>query len=404
MRGALIALTSLLLPALATASPSSFNTRGKLPDETCKTSNANCERKTYSIASTNANRTVFDLEKLLPQTNQSRITELFVQFATNQTKFTSDYITGYKEVSDTFDISGILCTPKHNADSSRAIQLLVHGIGFDSSYWNYQGQGVPEQDYSYVYQAAAQGITTFRYDRLGTGLSQRPSDGYNVVQANTEVGILETFAKKLKTTTQIGGRKWDKVLLVGHSYGSAQSQALTQKAPTSVDGVILTGFSANATGTPFYLLSAVYTMASSVFPGRFGGIPQDWLVTGTPYSAQINFLYPATVLPASVTLNRETEQPVTQGSLFTIGSISAVAPSFTGPVQVVTGLDDFIFTFDNPYEMGVSLAQSAATMLYPKSSNATAFTPGRTGHGINVHSTAKKVYREMLSFAEANGL
>jgi pimeloyl-ACP methyl ester carboxylesterase len=392
-----------LLPALALATPSMLNTRGDLPDETCQTSNANCKRHTYTVTS-KANRTVFNKEALYPQTNQSRITELFVEFVTNSTKFTSDYITGYKEVTQDFQISGILCTPKKNADSSRAIQLLVHGIGFDSSYWNYQGAGVPESHYSYVYQAAEQGITTFRYDRIGTGDSERPSDGVNQVQAATEVGVLMSMANKLKNTTEIGGKKWEKVLLIGHSYGSVQSQAVTHMNPAAVDGVILTGYSASTVGVPFYLTSTVYTMAKMVFPDRFGGIPSEWLVTGTPYSAQQNFLYPATVIPASVTLNRETEQPVTQGSLFTIGSVDAPAPGFTGPVQVVTGQEDFIFFFDQPYMNGVSLAQSAATTLYPNSKNATSYTPGKTGHGINVHTTALSIYKEMLSFAKTNGL
>lgn len=390
-----------LLPALTTASHV-LNARNP-PSETDSVSNANCQRKDYYVQSI-ANRTQFDLAKLLPQTNQSRITELFVQYVTNTTGFMSEYITGMKEETETFRISGILCRPKRNADSSRAIQLLVHGIGFDSFYWNFQGDGVAEQDYSYAYQAAAQGITTFRYDRLGTGFSQRPSDGYNTVQAATEVGILQSFAKMLKQTNKVGGQRWNKVLLIGHSYGSAQSQALSFLSPDLVDGLILTGFSTSMMGLPFYLLSTVYTMARMVFPQRFGNIPEDWLVTATPFSGQINFNYPPTVTPSANTLNRNTEQPVTQGSLFTIGTVGGVADGFTGPVQVLTGQQDFIFTFNNPFVNGTSLAQQAATMLYPNSRNATAYTPGVTGHGINFHTTAKGSYREMLSFARANNL
>lgn len=392
-----------LLPAVAVASPFLKTRNGGLPFEKDGVSNANCERKDYNIQS-DANRTQFDLAKLLPQTNQSRFTELFVQYVTNMTGFTSEYIIGQKEASHTFRISGVLCTPKRNADSSRAIQLLVHGIGFDGSYWNYQGDGVPEEDYSYVYQAAEQGISTFRYDRLGTGASQRPKDGYNVVQGATEVGILTSIARMLKDTTKIGGQKWDKTLLIGHSYGSAQSQALSHMTPDAVDGIILTGFTNNATGVPFYLTSTVYTQASMVFPDRFANIPEDWLVTATPFSSQINFNYPPTVTKASTKLQRATEQPVTQGSLFTIGTLAATADQFTGPVQVLTGLQDFIFTFDQPFVDGKSLAQITADQLYPKSSNATAFTPDLTGHAINVHTTAKAIYKEMLSFAKANKL
>lgn len=148
---------------------------------------------------------------------------------------------------------------------------------------------------------------------------------------------MQTFAQMLKNTNKIGGQKWDKTLLIGHSYGSAQSQALTSMDPSAVDGVILTGFTSNTTGTPFYLLSTVYTQANMVFPDRFEDIPEDWLVTATPYSAQQNFLHPSHVTSAAVTYNRAIEQPVTQGGLFTIGGLAAPAPQFKGPVLVLTG-------------------------------------------------------------------
>lgn len=121
--------------------------------ENDQTSNAHCERQTYRIKSS-ANRTEFDLDKMLPQTNQSRITELFVEYVTNMPQFMSDYVKGKQQHSHTFDISGILCKPKNNADDSRAIQLLVHGIGYDSRYWNLYADGVPEKKYSYVYQVS----------------------------------------------------------------------------------------------------------------------------------------------------------------------------------------------------------------------------------------------------------
>jgi pimeloyl-ACP methyl ester carboxylesterase len=74
----------------------------------------------------------------------------------------------------------------------------VHGVGFDSSYWHFQGSGV-DPSYSYARQAAAEGYTTFRYDRLGTGQSDHPADAYNVVQAATDVrrGV---SVEKLKLT------------------------------------------------------------------------------------------------------------------------------------------------------------------------------------------------------------
>lgn len=76
-------------------------------------------------------------------------------------------------------ISGTLCTPLNAQDTTKAtnVQLLVHGDSFDSSYWDFSPNGEID-DYSYVSAAAASGLTTFRYDILGTGLSDHPSDAF----------------------------------------------------------------------------------------------------------------------------------------------------------------------------------------------------------------------------------
>lgn len=111
-----------------------------------------------------------------------------------------------------------------------------------SSYWDFAPAG--ETDYSYVYASAAAGIATFRYDLLGTGHSEHPFDAYNVVQKPTDVAIAIKFAEMLRAG-EIGGRAYSKIVAVGHSYGSIQTQAITAIAPTAVDGVVLTGYSAN---------------------------------------------------------------------------------------------------------------------------------------------------------------
>lgn len=48
--------------------------------------------------------------------------------------------------------------------------------GRSISYWDFAVNGTDE--YSYVAAASEAGYITFRYDRLGTGLSEKPTDGY----------------------------------------------------------------------------------------------------------------------------------------------------------------------------------------------------------------------------------
>ena len=37
-----------------------------------------------------------------------------------------------KQVSNTYSLSGTLCTPKNDVGSESYVQMLVHGVGFDS--------------------------------------------------------------------------------------------------------------------------------------------------------------------------------------------------------------------------------------------------------------------------------
>ncbi|KAL9940761.1 hypothetical protein V8E36_000249 [Tilletia maclaganii] len=252
----------------------------------------------------------------------------------------------------------------------------------------------------YVYQAHEAGYATFRYDRLGTGQSERPADGYNLAQANTEVAILENLAERIRNTTDIGGKSWNQTLVVGHSYGSAQAQRLSQLRPELIDALVLTGFSLNATGFPFILLSGVHTQAGTIFPDRFANISKHWLVTGTPYAAQMASTFPASTAENATNFVREIEQPVTQGAFFSIGAIVAPAPNYTGPVQIVLGERDFVFAFSNPFSVpGPDLATAALQELYPQAAAGSVGTiiPA-TGHGLNYHTTASISFNATLSF------
>lgn len=223
------------------------------------------------------------------------------------------------------------------------------------------------------------------------------------MQGPTEVGILESVADAVKNSNRIGGRKWSKTVLVGHSYGSVQSNALSQKRGDLIDGLVLTGFSAYTMGLPFYLVSTVYTMAKMVFPQRLGNLPDSYLVTATSFSGQQNFAYPYYVTAAANKLQRNTEQAVTQGGLFTIGGLAGPAADFNKPVLVVLPDKDFIFSLSAGIQNGMNLAEQAVKMLYPASSAGKGIVIANAGHGLNFHSTAKGAYTQQIDFLDSNG-
>lgn len=177
-----LALVSLVGSAFASSlagnGTAGYNTTDPLaigPD------NANCERHFYPVT-VSANNTLFSNLNSTSNYSQPFITGITQQFLSNLpglSNFSAEFLSNgtMQEVSNTYNISGTLCTPKLATKSNGTVQFLIHGVGFDSSYWNFRGSGVPE-NYSYVRAAADAGYTTFRYDRLATGLSEHPEDGY----------------------------------------------------------------------------------------------------------------------------------------------------------------------------------------------------------------------------------
>jgi len=371
-------------------------------------SNANCRRETYEITVTSEN-TVF--QNVNPDANQTVQTLQLSEFVAGLTSMTSNFTDTYTEpqkrnVTGTYSISGTLCTPKSGDPGNGKIQLLVHGIGFDSSYWDFASSEKGEDYYSYVAAAADAGHSTFRYDRLGTGLSEHPADTFNVVQASTDVAILTEIVKMLKAG-KVGGKAYNSIAAIGHSYGSVQTQTITQRVPDAFDTVILTGFSTYTDYVPLYLTSTAYSPATSVAPERFpeGTFPYDnsYLITATPYTNQLNFAYFPYFTNAAVSAARASEQPVTRGVLYTFGSFPGPAPAYTGNVHVVTGDRDWIFCglqcFANA-PTGQSSIPAGVTALYPAAASFSAYVPLDVGHGINFHVQAPQVYAETLAYLD----
>ncbi|EPQ54849.1 alpha/beta-hydrolase [Gloeophyllum trabeum ATCC 11539] len=336
---------------------------------------------------------------------QTYFTKLLQVFSPLPVNFSREYEHADKQqLSRSYSISGTLCTPKDvQLKDVEHVQYLIHGVGFDSSYWDFAVPG--KDEYSYVSAAADAGYTTFRYDRLGTGLSEHPSDTYNEVQAPTDLAIATKLLSMLKDG-QIGGQKFSKVVGVGHSYGSEQVQALSATVPHLLDGILLQGFSMNAyvTGGKQLLTSGAYSTASQVFPERFkdADLASTYFVTLAPQTQQLNFWYFPFYSDAAFQRNRETEQPVTQGVLFTQGVLMQNATQFTGPVHVVTGAEDWPFCFLDCYAVPANSTRKSipeyVQELYPAVSDFSVYIPENTGHAVNAHYSAPQVYQEMLGF------
>ncbi|KAF7983023.1 hypothetical protein HWV62_24664 [Athelia sp. TMB] len=100
-------------------------------------SNALCERKIYTV-SAQANNTVYETP-ISPNISESVLSRVWIDFvvsaltSSSASNFSDSYVGKTKKlVSGSYAISGTLCTPKAGAKNASHVQLLIHGIGFDS--------------------------------------------------------------------------------------------------------------------------------------------------------------------------------------------------------------------------------------------------------------------------------
>lgn len=316
--------------------------------------------------------------------------------------------------------------------------------------------------------AIKHGYATLAIDRLGIGNSSH-GDPFNVVQARNEVEALNAVTTKLRLgqIPEINYR-FEKVIHVGHSFGSVQSYWLSSLYPDNTDGIVLTGWSANGTWFPTTVAAWNLHSARLNQPLRFGnqsnahvlkafkkfgagntlvtgvqallksqGInlsseeiwneiattevsnlinsynetvvglnyPPGYVTTSDLTADQYVFLLPGYFDPALGLLSEFTKQPVTIGEILTIGS-SPPSSSFDGPVLVLTGEQDQPFCGGACSETGTNAASipAEAAPLFPNASAFEAYIQPNSGHGINAHYNATGAYEVIQDFLEGHGL
>lgn len=97
---------------------------------------------------------------------------------------------------------------------------------------------------------------------------------------------------------------------------------------------------------------------------------------------QLNFVWSPSVTPAAAERVRATEQPVTQGVLFTAGSLIGPAPEYRGSVLVVTPDRDWPVCGLNCFTgapQGFESIPEAVVQLYPAAKSFAAYVPLEVG-------------------------
>lgn len=334
-----------------------------------------------------------------PQTDCG-VTDFILDLSQQGSNYSAAVLAGYATVSGDYELAATYCTPDGGA--GKTLQILTHGIGFDRSYWDFP---LNNYNYSYVETAVDQyGFSTLSYDRLGIGMSDH-GEPVNEIQASLEIAAL-TAVTKLARAQKIPGVEdtFEKVVHVGHSFGSVQTYAFARDQPSLSDGLILTGFSLNGT-LPFFELGGNFISVTSV-PAAASQYVAGYLAAGSPSGVQTNFFSPGQFDPAALDLAFRTGQPVTVGELLTIGSAAAGVSQFSGPVLVITGARDVPFCGGNCLATGdpsvASIPAGVQKYLPAASPYETFIVPG-AGHGLNLEYSHETTYQHVGQFLVGNG-
>ncbi|KAF2237155.1 hypothetical protein EV356DRAFT_442255 [Viridothelium virens] len=326
-------------------------------------------------------------------------TNFFLNDTQQGHNFTQEILEGYRTISGKYNLAATYCAP--DSGHGKVAQVLTHGIGFDRSYWDLSYNNY---NYSYVETAVDQyDFSTVTWDRLGIGMSSH-GDPVSAIQEPLEEAALHALTKMTRNGELPGiDCKFDKVVHVGHSFGSVISYSLTRDYPTASDGLILTGFSGNATFLAYFALGGNFVLANTI--PHLSAYPAGYFAAGDASGVQTNFFAPGDFDPNILELGFQTQQPVTAGEILTIAASGV--NHFAGPVIVITGERDVPFCGGDCLATGNPALPNIPDDVKPDFPNASVFKTfivPASGHGLNLEYSHKTTYHVAQQFLNENGL
>ncbi|KAL7941933.1 alpha/beta-hydrolase [Trichoderma barbatum] len=314
-------------------------------------------------------------------------------------------------VGGDFQISGHFCVPSNPRNDENTLLIASHGVGFTKGVWD---PTYRPDEFSFVNAALAQGYAVLAYDRLGAGLSSLP-DAYNdlqvplqgeVLRALTELalnGTIVTASKKTGGSRSITKYTAQKVVHVGHSYGSIITNWFLARYGSLSAGAILTGFLIDNQFANLKVEIADLSYAPEHNPALFENRTSGYLAFGSLTALQADSFKKETLDPKVLSYwNENIQSSLGVGEVLTLGTgVGDIVADFNGPLQIFVGENDFAFcagqctgTFD--------LAQLHG--LYPNVKDLDVYLQPNTGHVVQLSLNATAGYQVIFGFLSKNGL
>ncbi|OAA82403.1 hypothetical protein LEL_01948 [Akanthomyces lecanii RCEF 1005] len=318
-------------------------------------------------------------------------------------------------ITGQYQIAANYCAPLIDVPERRqTLQILVHGVTYTKTYWAgpaTQDIGPGSTNQSWIHYAAKQGYPVLAVDRLCNGGSSHPS-GIAECQLPLEAAVLEKIIQAARDGALPGvATKFDKIIYVGHSYGSMIGNYIVQSNPAAVDQLHLTGFSERlVSGTPGIILLPGWQPASLLDPARFFGLDLGYIIA-TDEKGSESMYFTDDIDPAVLDYDWKTRGSTTIGELMTsvLGQVSA--PEFKGDVFVVNGDEDALFcAYDHAAAAAAifgsceaSQASKEVVLSFPAARRFEYFNLPNTGHSLGLHRGASRAIAASHQFMAAAG-
>ncbi|CZT18456.1 uncharacterized protein RCC_04301 [Ramularia collo-cygni] len=320
---------------------------------------------------------------------------------------------GSVEQSGDFEMSARYCEPAvHVASRAHTIQYLQHAITSGKDYWNgvTYPVGFAGDMYSYSKAASDNGYATIALDNLGSGNSSHP-DPVAVVQMALQAQIAHeiiTMLREGKVQGPVAGKTFNKVIYVGHSYGSIMGNAIAATFPDDVNAFVLTGYTGEFVAGAPPLLSGVAVPAALAMP-KFADLPVGYLAQ-TYEPGRLYAFYTVDNVggfdPAMPQYDFDNQGTVALGELATLFYGLTPAKEFTGSVFVVTGHQDAIVCNNlggaDCYKPANKL--DAAKGFWPAAKDYSYIIPEKTGHAANLHYSSPESFKKVHAYLASQGL
>jgi pimeloyl-ACP methyl ester carboxylesterase len=292
----------------------------------------------------------------------------------------------------------------HSAPAAAAgtpLLVLVHGAYMTHDYWD---SAFRPEVYSTVQWCLDNGLATLAIDRLGHGASGRPPG--DALTAPVHAQTYRDVVARIRADG-LDGRHYDRVVLVGHSFGSL-SAGLMQASYGGADALVYTGITGpNVVGindTPeanaAFLRLAQPVANDPNFADRLGEYDDGYYSWSADRRQKTFFRIP----PAEDGVVAEDARVVgtmTAGENRTLGRAADAAGSVTDcPVLVQLGQYDRLFYNARVDPDTSSIFQKAVAAASPNFT----FAPlvPDAGHNLTQHPNAPATYAQMAAWV--NGL